>query len=337
MTRRLNIRLVRPAEGDIAETLGLRLDMVPHKSGRVLLTHDATAEDAFCATALHCLRHTARNMAAVTLAQDPEGIHQIRVGLRRLRAALTAFGRDFRTPELEALRDQARGFARRFGETRELDVFALNLLPPVESAARERGGFIALRLAAEELRNESWNASVDLAQSEGFTRFMLDLAAHLNARSWRQGVHPDGQDHFVRPALKLARKVLDKRRGQAIKRARHLDRLDEDERHALRISLKNLRYSSEFYASLFAAKPVAHFLKRLSALQDSLGAVNDIATIDALLERVIESLPTHQTTPELREAAAYVAGWQAAKAQPLWNAAKKRWKRFDETAAFWNG
>src|SRR6185503_3133320 len=62
------------------------------KAGKAELPKDCVAEEAFRATLNHCLRHIARNTGAVADARDPEGIHQIRVGLRRLRAALTAFG-----------------------------------------------------------------------------------------------------------------------------------------------------------------------------------------------------------------------------------------------------
>src|SRR5262245_50073448 len=113
MAGRLKIRVVTRAQSDIAATLGISsLGMSPQKSGRFVLPKKANAEDAFQVTLLHCLRHIARNGPAVSFARDPEGVHQIRVGLRRLRAALTSFGPAFRTPAFETFGTRARDFAR---------------------------------------------------------------------------------------------------------------------------------------------------------------------------------------------------------------------------------
>ncbi len=79
---------------------GLRVlegrDVCARKAGRTELASDATAEEAFRATLSHCLRHIARNTGPVAEAHDPEGVHQLRVGLRRLRVALSMLGDAFR-------------------------------------------------------------------------------------------------------------------------------------------------------------------------------------------------------------------------------------------------
>lgn len=66
------------------------------------------------------------------------------------------------------------------------------------------------------------------------------------------------------------------------RRGRHLDDLDPEERHRVRIAAKKLRYGAEFFAPLFPGKKAGKrhgaFGKALSDLQDHLGALNDIAT-----------------------------------------------------------
>ena len=58
------------------------------------------------------------------------------------------------------------------------------------------------------------------------------------------------------------------------------------ERHQLRIALKKLRYAAEFFRSLYGEKEVAQYLKRMSALQDDLGHLNDVATAETLMDKL---------------------------------------------------
>ena len=306
-----------------------------HKAGRVGLTPDCTAEEAFRATLLHCLRHIARNATAVAQARLPEGVHQIRVGLRRLRAALSACGDDFRVRALEGLRERANTLSDLFGATRELDVFATELLTPVENNSK-RAGLPQLRLLLEELRRESWERTAALVQSDDFTGFLLDIGAAVETRVWREAPSHQQLNAFERPARELASATLEKRFKQACKRAKHLSSLTVQERHRLRISLKKLRYSAEFFAPLYPAKPVSLFLDRLSKLQDLFGALNDSATVETILRRIVEHAG-ERSSPELLEAAAFVDGWHQSRIEPTWNQAKKRWKRFTKIDPFWRG
>jgi CHAD domain-containing protein len=304
-----------------------------HKAGRTELSPDSTAEEAFRLTLLHCLRHIARNAPAVAEARLPEGVHQIRVGLRRLRAALSASGGEFRVRDLESLDERANHLSDIFGGTRELDVFATELLAPVEDTTN-KPGLLPLRLILEELRRESWEQAVKLVNSDDFTGFLIDLASAIETRVWRDSASDEQLAAFERPARALASETLDKRLKQAGKRAKHLASLNVQERHRLRIALKKLRYSAEFFAPLFAAKPVSAFLARLSKLQDLFGTLNDAATVETILRRITEHAG-RRSGPELLEAAAFVDGWHHSRVEPTWDKAKKRWKGFVKTDPFW--
>lgn len=304
-----------------------------HKAGRTQLSPDCTAEEAFRLTLLHCLRHIARNVPAVAEARLPEGVHQIRVGLRRLRAALSASGGEFHVRNLESLDERAKNLSDIFGGTRELDVFATELLAPVEESAK-KPGLPQLRLLLEELRRESWEQTVKLVQSDDFTGFLLDLALAIETRVWRESASYEQLAAFERPARALASETLDKRLKQACRRAKHLSSLNVQERHRLRIALKKLRYSAEFFAPLFTAKPVSAFLERLSKLQDLFGALNDAATVETILRRIVEHAGK-RSSAELLEASAFVDGWHQSRVEPTWDKAKKRWKTFIKTEPFW--
>jgi triphosphatase len=304
-----------------------------HKAGRTQLPPDCTAEEAFRLTLLHCLRHIARNAPAVAEARLPEGVHQIRVGLRRLRAALSAWGAEFQVRDLKFLDERAKNLSDIFGSTRELDVFATELLGPIEDSTK-KPGLPQLRLVLEELRHESWVQAVKLVQADDFTGFLLGLASAIETRVWRELASHEQLAAFERPARALACETLDRRLKQSGKRAKHLAALNVQERHRLRIALKKLRYSAEFFAPLFAAKPVSAFLERLSKLQDLFGALNDAATVETILRRITEHAGKRSSS-QLLEAAAFVDGWHHSQVEPTWDKAKKRWKSFGKTNPFW--
>jgi len=189
IARRLSRKAPLTLATESKSARGMRMlegqEICAHKAGRAELPPDCTAEEAFRATLMHCMRHLARNIAAVAEARLPEGVHQIRVGLRRLRAALCAFGGTFRVRALESLRERAKTLSDIFGGTRELDVFATELLAPIEQAAR-KSGLPTLRSILEEQRRESWDETVKLVRSDDFTGFLLDLAAAIESRVWRE-------------------------------------------------------------------------------------------------------------------------------------------------------
>jgi triphosphatase len=304
------------------------------KAGRVTLAADATAEDAFRAMLLHCLRPIVQNVPAVAEGRSVEGLHQLRVGLRRLRAGFGAFGDAFENPVMQDLKQRAAEFARGFGETRDLDVFAVGLFLEIEDCAKGRVGIGELRLHLDALREQSWNRTAARAGSEAFTRFLLDLAAAAEARLWREPADAAAIVVFARPARDFAREALDKRSRKARKRAKHLARLTTNDRHRLRIALKRLRYAADFFASLFPPKAVHIYQKKLSDAQDVFGALNDAATAEDILRRILMRGMTEEDFA-LREGAAFTAGWHEARIGPAWKDARRRWKQLAKTEPFW--
>src|SRR5215475_6447987 len=67
------------------------------------ISRGMSVEDAFRVTLLECLAHVAGNVAAVTRSREVEGLHQLRVGLRRLTVAFSAFGEEFHTQAMAEL------------------------------------------------------------------------------------------------------------------------------------------------------------------------------------------------------------------------------------------
>jgi triphosphatase len=309
----------------------VRADVKPRpvKAKQPVLARDISAEDAFRLTLLQCKWQIASNVAAVVMSRDPEGIHQMRIGFRRLRVAFTAFGGDFRNPQMERLKERAEKLSAKLGPARDLDVFIGELLEPAVHANGKLEGFESLRQRANDARRIAWDFAVAHVASAGFEKFLDDLS-HALDHIGDEALDAHCRAVFEVPAVEIANRVLDHRFDQARKSAKHLKGMSAGKRHKLRIALKKLRYTADFFAPLYDDGAPKEFLKSLSKMQDVLGALNDVAVARGTLEKL-----AHGEDDALSFAAGMIYGWHLDRASHVWAGAKKRWKRFEQTTPFW--
>ncbi|MBS0275782.1 MAG: CHAD domain-containing protein [Proteobacteria bacterium] len=300
------------------------------KARPAILPRDIPAEDAFRLTLLQCQWHIAANISAVVEGREAEGLHQMRVGFRRLRVAFTSFGCHFRNAELGKLRDRAKRMAEHLGPARDLDVFMGELLEPAAEANGAVESFELLRGRANEARRTAWNFAVTHVLSPAFAGFMADLNGAVERRIW-QG-HSKNTFAFDEPAQDVAAQVLSHRLKAARKRAKHLGGASDQQVHRLRIALKKLRYTGEFFAPLFDKDSVEEFGLGLSKMQDSLGAVHDVIVARETLARLTAG---EQNGSGLSFAAGIVYGWHLDRATHIFKKSVKRWKKFAHTEPFW--
>ena len=64
-----------------------------YKAATLTLKPNATVDEAFREVLRSCVQHWSANEAAALDGRDPEGVHQLRVAIRRLRSAFSIFGR----------------------------------------------------------------------------------------------------------------------------------------------------------------------------------------------------------------------------------------------------
>ena len=302
------------------------------KARAAILPRDIPAEDAFRLTLLQCQWHIAANISAVVEGREVEGLHQMRVGFRRLRVAFTSFGDPFRNTELDRLKDRAKRMAENLGPARDLDVFTDELLEPAAKANGAVESFELLRARAREARRTAWDFAVTHVLSPAFAGFMADLNSAVERRIWLDGAKSNTP--FDAPAQDLAADVLQARLKHARKRAKRLNDLSDEQIHHLRIALKKLRYTGEFFAPLYDRDQVAEFDKRLSKMQDSLGAVHDVVVARETLARLTANGQDHSDSG-ISFAAGIVYGWHLDRATHIFKKSVKRWKRFSHTDPFW--
>jgi CHAD domain-containing protein len=132
--------------------------------------------------------------------------------------------------------------------------------------------------------------------------------------------------------MPLAARMLDRQEARARKRGRAARSHEEGDLHRLRIALKKLRYSAEFFAPLYKKKKVRRYLVQIKKLQEALGELNDIAHARAVIAQLA---PTASQDGALRFGAGIVQGWYRARQPQLIKKAMKRWDRLKETEPFW--
>jgi triphosphatase len=261
---------------------------LPVKAAPIDLPPKANTRDAFKMISLACLKQVIDNEPAL-INGDPEGVHQMRVGLRRLRAGMSLFGVLLHDPQTVAIEAELKWLAGELGPARELEVLVNRVIAPMKKQHRRWRGMPSLSHEIAERHDVALMHAQHAVQSARFRALTLEVAAWLETGQWT-----NPQDDLVRdlgdlPIAAFAAEQLARRWRKVRKKGRALAELDVLNRHKLRIQAKKLRYATEFFASLFtrrrAVKRRKQFVAALERLQDGLGDLNDIAVHE---KRIIE-------------------------------------------------
>ena len=137
----------------------------PEKAAPIQLGRGMTVGEAFQAIVRDTLEHLLRNQPP-TLAGHPEGIHQTRVAMRRLRAALQAFKRLLPYRERKAFNGEFRWFQQRLAPARDWHVFLTEILPLLEAEGSAGAEQIRrLRRTAQNERRRATKAALEHLES----------------------------------------------------------------------------------------------------------------------------------------------------------------------------
>jgi len=276
------------------------------KAEKLSLAPSTLLDDAFAVILRSCLLHLLQAMPAAEDGRNPEGIHQLRVSLRRLRSAFDLVRAAGSTSKLEALRSEASWLAQNLSAARDWDIFQTDTLPTIARGCPSVEGFDALGQVAEQCRSAAYDRVRDVLADHRSARFVIELAGWIEARGWRCDIAPERRARLAEPAINFAAGILSARHAKALKRGRHFKSLSVDERHRLRLAVKKLRYAVDFLLPMYGQrKSTRRYFKRLADLQEELGTYNDMATTTSLLAELDAGASggTH--------AAAAIAGWQA--------------------------
>ena len=230
------------------------------------LSKKANLDDSFRLIIGNVLDHIYANIAAAQDG-DPEGIHQLRIGIRRARAALRLYRLVLPANMFTRFDRRLRNYGRAFGEARDWDVLLTETMAadwPAVAMARER--------AAPEQYYLRQQVRALLTPDQQFCTLIQRLS------TWVEAVQLVDV-----PIQAMAPKMLGQLAERMQRRRTLASEIDLESLHRLRKSAKWLRYGVEFVGSLYGEKKVRRYLSSVKEAMDQLGAVNDATVAGRLL------------------------------------------------------
>jgi CHAD domain-containing protein len=186
---------------------------------------------------------------------EPEHLHQLRVGLRRLRTILRLYG-SLSQQLPEHIEPEVAELFRKSGAARDLDAMAETLWPALRAANAP-----LVEIPPPVSTPTQLNVAT-LLRAPAIQSLWLALLTAAHPQDEPLGPSDSLREVLATPLRKLEKKI---RRDDA-----RFATLGDAERHQLRKRIKRLRYAAELVGSLWPQKPVQKFLRRLQKAQTPL-------------------------------------------------------------------
>lgn len=292
-----------------------------------------TIAEAFQIICGECLHQLISNLAGVR-ARTPEAVHQARVALRRLDAAVRIFS-DIQSEKAVKVADELKWIGDELAGARELDVFMTDFLGPFRSKQPKDLHLAKTCRACDQLREKSYERANAALSSQRFRRFLIDVAEWIETGSeekarLRAKGEPSAKDTISRTLSKIWRKM---------RAARRIDELDLRRLHKLRLRAKRMRYTIEFTRGLYEVSPkrVEGMLKQLGKLQTALGKLNDMASARAIVKRIaVEAKPSAKSGQlKIASGLTTIAGDQERQTSKQLRKAAKAFEKLENLKPFW--
>lgn len=262
----------------------MRLPQKKHivKASKLHLDSSMTIEAAFAAIVANCMEQVQGNEHGVMYGTDPENVHQMRVGLRRLRSALGLFEKVIECPTV--IQSDLRWIASQLGTARDWEVLAGSTLDHLQGALPNDVNVRVLRAEALDRARINREQAANAVNSPRHTRLQLQFAEWVTGQQWRQAMPASSTTLEKLSLKKFSKQVLKRSENRLLRRGRHLKGNDPELRHRTRIAAKKARYAMEFFGSLYPNRVVTDYVSRLSNLQEELGWLNDASVAIERLE-----------------------------------------------------
>jgi triphosphatase len=291
--RREQACLLIPTKNERGLRLAARLPRAPSPvRARPTAPSAAARPDVAAADVIRdCIAHACANLEPILASDDPEGPHQLRVALRRLRAALRLFELRERDPGWARVDREAARLADAAGEVRDLDVFEAGAMPELRARFPGDAALEALARATVDARDAARRAlrrTVTAPATTGFVLGTLALAERLAAPADDAGgastvpatdagpasapARPDTGEAYDAYAHRRLHALLARVRRRA--RRAH----GAADWHRVRLAVKTLRYALDFTAALPRPADPARAQALLARWQERLGAGQDRAS-----------------------------------------------------------
>ena len=275
------VRLHPADESKAARGYALFLDQkaIPVRASALKVDRNDTTISVFLNIARSCIAQLQANERGIQTPQNDEYIHQARVALRRLRTALRLFSQALPTGFSDRWSNAWRDIAQELGDARNWDVFCTEQIPLLDQDLGDHPDLLTLRSFANARRLATHDTAKAYVTSKQYSLNIISFCEALfSLKDQQDSIHS------------YATKSLKRRHKRFVTGARMAHTLNAEQRHEVRIDLKKLRYTLDFFESLYPKKRVQSFSRSLASTQELLGHMNDLATAELLMaERQLAS------------------------------------------------
>lgn len=257
-------------------------------------------------------------------AGHSEGVHQARVAIRRLRAALWVFRHVVPEEDRKAFNREFRWFQGQLAPARDWHVFLDETVPALSTA--NPGGRATAAWLRRGARQQVARVTDDIAglfRGARYTRLILRFTLWLS----EQGASMK-QSLSVEPVTGFAAGMLDGTHARVLYDLRPLSRMSAANRHTLRKRSKKLRYACEFFSSLWPGRRSSSYLHSMKCLQGALGEINDVRMAGRLIDSLDPDGAESRHAERVRE-------WSAARLARCLRETQPLWRQFQRQEPFW--
>jgi CHAD domain-containing protein len=304
---------------------------VPRRLGAPRLDPDLGVEDALVLALGHLAEVMLWHAPAAEAGRTPEGVHQMRVAMRRLRSLLRVFRPACDGPALRGFDARLRELAALLGPARDWDVWLGGLGAEIAAALPDEPRIAGLMRAAREMRDAAYAALRPALQGPVLRRIAWEAVALAETRPWREDTDDAAVGKRDMPLAAFAAGLLDKRWKRIAEAGEGIGALPDAEFHALRIEAKRMRYAGELFAPLWGRKRARRFLARLAEVQEAFGLAND-----AVVARALMAALAGRGGPGMAWAGGVAEGWALARARRARTKASAAWDELLAAEIYWN-
>lgn len=316
-----------------AEALSLATGQAvpPRRRGAPDTSAADTLEACFTLAIGHLLEVASHYAPIARAGIELEGVHQLRVAMRRLRSVLKVFRPVTDAQQGRALDDALQGFLKLLGPARDWDVFLAGIGAEMAALLPEDRRMRSLLRAAEAGRQTAYKGLAEALDGPAWRALLLTGIAFMLSKPWREGADPERLEQLDGPPQDFAALILDKRWRKLRKAGEDIEELEPEALHELRLDAKRLRYAAEVLAPIFPSKATRRFQRNLSALQEELGLSNDASVARVLVQQL-----NREKDAGRGWAIGIVEGWCLARTAADREAILAIWDRLDTKESFWS-
>lgn len=303
----------------------------PRRLGAPILDPAMSVEEALLLAVGHLAEVLVWFAPVAERGEDPTGVHQSRVAIRRLRSVLRAFRPAADGEALRGFDGMLKGLAAVLGPARDWDVWLGGLGAEIAEALPEDPRIATLVKSASQRRDAAYAALRTALRGAPFRAALWEAVALAETRPWREEGDSEAAERRALALTDFAEGVIERRWRRLVEVGPEIDHLPDAEFHALRLEGKRVRYVAELFAPLWGRKRGRRFLKKLAAVQEAFGLANDASVARALVASLAE-----RGGRDTAWAVGVAEGWALARARRARSRAALAWTELLSAEPFWD-